>query len=376
MSQIHDQTKTYAKFYERRRQFMDEVAFAVDLTPAEKVYGLAVAQLADRVSDENADGRPPDSTYKSLPFIADRLGGIDPRAIVKADERLQKTGRIKIVPRGGRQYRTFVLKHDAPLRSIKLGKDFYRSRGKHIEQVMFDHTLTPAQRLIGIALTGLRYGTSLREIAGYLGIRRKTATRAMPALLEAGHFRPEGASGRPKYVGVFWPTEKTEQNQRSASTDASTGLEAVEVGHAMGHAMGHAPPVTPSNISENLPNSENFNNLPYTTYTDPVATRRGHTLSKGSLGRFVALYDLMTGAYAKQDRDGHDTQTVGGIVHISSNYDWVSGEHFTGDEVAEYVRVGWLMRRAKGSKWLYITHAGQDAYEDYYHYDQAVKEAA
>jgi hypothetical protein len=89
------------------------------------------------------------------------------------------------------------------------------------------------------------------------------------------------------------------------------------------------------------------------------------------LERFVALYDLMTGDYAKHDREGHETQTVGGIVHISSNYDWVSGEHFTGDEVAEFVRVGWLMRGGKGDKWLYITQAGQDAYEDYHHYDKA-----
>jgi hypothetical protein len=44
--------KSHARYYQRRRQFSDEILFGQDMTPIQKVYGLAVAQVASRIADD------------------------------------------------------------------------------------------------------------------------------------------------------------------------------------------------------------------------------------------------------------------------------------------------------------------------------------
>jgi hypothetical protein len=356
---------------------MDEIGFATDLTPLEKIYGLSVAQLSDRIPDEGRqDGQPHDSTFKSLPYIAERLGIADARLIVKADKRLRAVGRIKVEIRGGRQYRVFVLKHDATTRSRKMGsKDFYRRRGRHVEQVLFDRKLTPAQRLIGVCLTGLRYGTSLNEISGYLGIDRKTATRAMPVLIRAGHFRADGVSGRQLYIGTFWPAEKP--NQRNAANDAKQMLEAVDLGHGVGHGVGHgaghgaghAPPVSHSNISEiaaSSRNSGNSRNPPYPTDTAPIAARSeptpaGRFADQHTWLAFEELYGLIYDC-----SHGKGVKTIAGITELLEGGDrtgFVSayGTHATTDDLYAFIKAG-LFFRSKQHVWP--SQAGHDAYDE------------
>jgi hypothetical protein len=161
-----------AKFYQRRRQFMDEILFAKELRPVEKLLGLAMAQVSDR-----DNGGPADSTFKGVAWFAEHLG-IDGRIIRNADQRLQDGGRIKLVKDGSRAFRICIRKHDAPIRSTtNHTKKFYSERSKYIEGIVFDLLLTPAQRLVAIADTCFDGREPLSEIAKFVGIARKTAYR-------------------------------------------------------------------------------------------------------------------------------------------------------------------------------------------------------
>jgi hypothetical protein len=73
------------------------------------------------------------------------------------------------------------------------------------------------------------------------------------------------------------------------------------------------------------------------------------------LDRFIALCDFLTGDYAKHD----ERQTMGGIIKISSEYDYVCGEHFSPSEVQAWVRLGLL---ARDGKWIGITDTGHNTY--------------
>jgi hypothetical protein len=146
--------KSYTKFYDRKRQYFDEMMFARNLHPNAKILGMAIAQVASRRADdeETIAGRPADSTFTNLATFAERLG-IEPRGIRGAAERLQEEGRLKTVSRNGRTHLIFALRHDAPIRSTKLGsKASYRNRGEWIEQVLFDTNLSPGHRVVALAI--------------------------------------------------------------------------------------------------------------------------------------------------------------------------------------------------------------------------------
>jgi hypothetical protein len=370
-----DKTTSFG-FYGRRRQFIDEILFS-DLEPIEKIYALAVAQVATRVSDDgDLAGRPADSTYTGLPTFAQRLG-IEARKILTADRRLRELGRIKVETRGGREHRAFVLKHDAPMRSIKTGsKESYRRRGRHIQQVLFDPSLTPAQRAIGVALTGLPSGTSLSAVASYLHIARKTATRAMKPLISRGHYtRIATDTFSCVYAGSLWSKEQADDACKLPHRDITEPISGHQDGHDLGHDLGHESgqhlghdvDVTACPNSETRSISKNSvisaisgisgNSLNSPTPSESAsASRNGvawrERCTPKELDDFVTIRDLI-----EEYSSGTDRKTIAGIEAVA---EWRDEHWVTIPKIHRFVQAGLLDRDGDV---IAMSDLGRQAYE-------------
>jgi hypothetical protein len=370
--------KSYARFYQRRRQHDEEILFADDLTPIDKVYVMAVAHIATRVPDDQAKSeRPADSTFASIPYIAEKLG-LDPREVLQADRRMRKAGRIRVEMWRGREHRIFVLRNDPDrVKATKGDRKLYGMRGDYIAQVLFDTSITPAQRIVAIAVAHMRRGASISEIAYAVSVARKTVTRSIDTLLQSRHLTLEQPKANPGRTRGMFLAQVLENTQPDLSNRYPFAM-ANDVGHDLGHDLGHAPPASDCNHSEKGPISGNSVNTrtPAEYAPKPAASAHGHKGASRFQGEERPIWERLHPDHLNQFDtictiidDYPSGSSVAGIPKIAESI----GIHTIAPiDVVIWVKRGLLHRQ--GDK-ISITHKGREAL-DYFKEIPPMKAAA
>jgi biotin operon repressor len=377
----------HSDFYAWRRQYQDEILFDPSIKPKVKLVALAVSYST------NCETR---ATYESYSTFARRLG-LKRDQVEEAAEWLRSDGRLKIERRNGRVHLEPVTKGDAPCRSTNGDRDFCSRRVAWCKAILARCDLTPAERIVycGIAANAdessgfvLLSESSQATIASRIGISRRTMTDAVRHLRNSGVLDVAGDAIKLSDPSASEETREADSGQREATRKLPEGyspptqevlvakpLESLDVDH---HSLEYSDlSRDPSNTPSNTPGSGHSDNPTISvgcveslrTLMTPdsyrVARRGGEEegVEEGvDHERWCALCDLITGDYAKYDKDGYPCQTIAGIIKLSDpDYcPWISADAFSGAEVRGFLRAGLLIQEGK---WVSVTEAGDRFYE-------------
>jgi hypothetical protein len=329
----------HSSFYAERRKYTDEILFCRSLKPADKILALAIAQAVNRETN---------STFMSLSTFAQRLG-IKLAQARQSAKRLRDQGRLEIKERAGLTHLKPIVIGDAPIRSTKGDKKFYRTRGEWTEQVLNDTMLTPAERLVAVGVAALvdpgsgRCFAGQSEIARSLGVARMTVIRSVPKLVQRSLIQTLSLPGGEQ---IHTPL------QHPSSQEVPQGVSQ-EVPQGVQH--GEADLVVISDSCSTIfrdsgvsTDSGDSDDIPTLTESAPVAARRER--GREDLSDFQTVYDIIS-LYGRDDR-----MRIGGVINCAEHPG--SNIHLTFEsDIQPAINAGFLKREGN---YISLTDAGID----------------